>query len=128
MPNNKAHFIPIFQGIDSLTIRVANISRAKQWYQSKLGLRIICEEPLKNLVLMDTGNATSLKLWQAEDSLLPGINTTSYIIFSTPDLKSTHDYLKGAGIRTDEIIEADFISYFYFYDPDGNVFEACQVM
>jgi catechol 2,3-dioxygenase-like lactoylglutathione lyase family enzyme len=128
MSNNKEQFIPIFQGIDTVTVRVANISRSKYWYQSKLGLKIVCEEPLKSLVVLDTGNATSIKLWQAEDSILPRKITTSYIIFNTPDVKYMHAYLKSLQIRTEVIIESDYVKYFFFYDLDGNVLEVCQVL
>ena len=128
MPTNKEQIIPIFQGIDNITVRVANISWSKQWYQSKLGLKIVCEEPLKRLIVMDTGRATSIKLWQAEDSILPVKNTTSYIIFHVPDVITSRTYLINCGIRAEEIIESDYVKYFFFYDPDGNVLEACEVL
>ena len=52
------------QGIDTVIIRVSDISLSKQWYVNKLGLTVIWDDPAIKLVVLDTGSPVSLTLWQ----------------------------------------------------------------
>jgi catechol 2,3-dioxygenase-like lactoylglutathione lyase family enzyme len=116
------------QGLDSVIVRVSNILRSREWYQSRLGFPVIFEEPKKSKVVIDTGSATSITLWQSEEKIPENKKTTSYIIFNTVDAQSTQEELMQKGVHVEDLIVADFVKYFFFYDPDGNVLEACQVL
>jgi catechol 2,3-dioxygenase-like lactoylglutathione lyase family enzyme len=50
----------------------------------------------------------------------------SYPIFRTPDAPALREALLERGIETGELIQDDHVRYFVFYDPDGNLLEACQ--
>ncbi len=122
MENKKS-----LQGIDTIVIRVSDIEISKKWYQEKLELKPIYDEPKLKLVVLDAGSPTSLTLWQTEKAINNNPDTSSYPIFRTLDAKSANQKLKEKGVKVGEVIDDDFVSYFRFFDPDNNILEACQV-
>ncbi len=117
----------LLQGIDTVIIRVKDIETSKKWYQEKLGLTSLWDEPKMKLVVLDTKGPTSLTLWQTNEKISIQRETASYPIFKTLDATALKEELLSRGIETSEIIQDDYVKYFFFYDPDGNVLEACQV-
>jgi catechol 2,3-dioxygenase-like lactoylglutathione lyase family enzyme len=117
----------LLQGIDTVIVRVGNIEVSKAWYQGKLGLTPIWDDPKMSLVVMDTNSPTSLTLWQTDQTLNVNRRTASYPIFKTPDALLLREVLKDLNIEVGEVVQDDHIMYFSFYDPDGNILEACQV-
>lgn len=115
------------QGIDTIIIRVSNIDISKKWYQEKLDLKLIYDDPKIKLVVLDTGCPTSLTLWQTEKVIQNNPETSSYPIFRTHDANKTHKELMKKGVKVGEVINDHVVIYFHFYDPDGNILEACQV-
>lgn len=122
MENKKS-----LQGIDTIIIRVSDIEISKKWYQEKLDLKPIYDEPKLKLVVLDTGGPTSLTLWQTEKAIQNNPDTSSYPIFRTLDASSANQELKEKGIKVGDVIDDGFVNYFHFFDPDGNFLEACQV-
>jgi len=120
--NNK-----LLQGIDTVIVRVKDVATAKEWYQNKLGLTAIWDDPVTRLVVLDTQGPTSLTLWQTDKPIVVNKETTSYPIFRTTDAVALQQELIARGIQSDELITDDHVTYFFFYDIDGNVLEACQV-
>ena len=119
--------IKLLQGIDTVIVRVSNIETSKEWYLEKLGLALLFEDAKMKLVVLDTNSPTSLTLWQTEQTFFVNRNTASYPIFKTPDADALKQELLNRGIEVGEIIQDDYVKYFLFYDPDGNILEACQV-
>ena len=117
----------LLQGIDTVIIRVSDIEISKDWYQKKLGLLPVWDDPQMNLVVLDTNSATSLTLWQTKKKISIDQETASYPIFKTPDASALREALIISGIQVGEIIQDEHVKYFFFYDPDGNILEACQV-
>ena len=117
----------LLQGIDTVIIRVSDIEISKDWYQVKLGLLPVWDDPQMNLVVLDTNSATSLTLWQTKKKISIDQETASYPIFKTPDASALREALIISGIQVGEIIQDEHVKYFFFYDPDGNILEACQV-
>ena len=117
----------LLQGIDTVIVRVSNIETSKEWYLEKLGLALLFEDAKMKLVVLDTNSPTSLTLWQTEQTLSVNRHTASYPIFKTPDADALKQELLNRGIEVGEIIQDDYVKYFLFYDPDGNILEACQV-
>ena len=117
----------LLQGIDTVIIRVSDIEISKDWYQVKLGLLPVWDDPQVNLVVLDTNSATSLTLWQTKKKISIHQETASYPIFKTPDASALREALILSGIQVGEIIQDEHVKYFFFYDPDGNILEACQV-
>ena len=115
------------QGIDTIIIRVSNIEISMKWYQEKLDLKPIWDDPNLKLVVFDTGGSTSLTIWQTEKVIQNNPDTSTYPIFRTLDANKANQELKEKGIKVGEVIDDGLVNYFYFYDPDGNILEACQV-
>ena len=117
----------LLQGIDTVIVRVSNIETSKDWYLNKLGLASLFEDANMKLVVLDTSGPTSLTLWQTSQAITANRDTASYPIFRTPDADALRQELLGRGIEAGEVIQDEYVRYFFFYDPDGNVLEACQV-
>jgi catechol 2,3-dioxygenase-like lactoylglutathione lyase family enzyme len=115
------------QGIDTIIVRVSNIEISKKWYQEKLDLKPIWDDPNLKLVVFDTGGPTSLTIWQTEKNIKNNHDTSTYPIFRTLDANTANKELKEKGIKVGEVINDGFVNYFFFYDPDENILEACQV-
>jgi catechol 2,3-dioxygenase-like lactoylglutathione lyase family enzyme len=119
--------IKLLQGIDTVIIRVSNIETSKNWYTNKLGLSALWEDANMKLVVLDTGGPTSLTLWQTGQTLRPPKEAASFPIFKTPDAGALRQELGSKGMEVGEVVQDDFVRYFVFFDPDGNILEACQV-
>ena len=117
----------LLQGIDTVIVRVSDVTFSKGWYREKLFFQVIYEEPSLNLAVLDTNGPTSLTLWQTDEPIQINKDTASYPIFKTPEAEKARQALQESGVRTGEVVDDGFVKYFFFYDPDGNVLEACQV-
>jgi len=115
------------EGIDTVIVRVADVAKSKQWYVDKLGLEAVWDDPNTRLVVLDTGGPTSLTLWQTDQKIEVRQDTASYPIFRTTCAEQVRKELRENGVEVGEVIEDDVVKYFFFYDPDGNILEACQV-
>jgi len=116
----------LLKGIDTVIIRVSNYENSKNWYEEKLGLSPIWDDPAMKLVVLDTKSPVSITLWQTEKKINVEEDTAAYPIFRTGNAHALHEELKKLKVRTSEIIKDDHVTWFKFYDPDGNVLEACQ--
>ena len=117
----------LLQWIDTVIVRVSNIDASLDWYVNKLGFKSIWYESNMKLTVLDTNSATSLTLWQTNEAINVNRHTASYPIFKTPDAGALRRQLVNSGIDAGEVIQDDYVKYFFFFDPDGNVLEACEV-
>lgn len=124
MEKQKAQLL---QGIDTIIVRVSDIELSKKWYQDQLELESIWDDPKLKLVVLHTNGPTSLTLWQTNEKHAINRETAAYPIFKTLDAAVLREELKSRGIETGDLIQDDYVKYFFFFDPDGNVLEACQV-
>jgi catechol 2,3-dioxygenase-like lactoylglutathione lyase family enzyme len=60
--------------------------------------------------------------------ILHDAKTSSFPIFSVADAQAARADFKEMGIDVGELQEDKFVQTFFFYDPDGNILEACQVL
>ncbi len=119
--------IELLQGIDTVIVRVSNIATSKKWYLEKLGLALLFEDDKIKLAVLDTKGPTSLTLWETDKTMSVNRDTASYPIFKTPNADELKKELSNREIETGETIQDAYVKYFFFYDPDGNILEACQV-
>ena len=115
------------QGIDTIILRVKDIEHSKNWYTQKLGLTPEWEDAALKLVVMNTGGPTSLTLWQTSEPVVSSKEGSAYPIFRTRDAANARTALVQNNVMADPVIKDHVVTYFRFYDPDGNVMEACQV-
>lgn len=119
--------IDLLQGIDTVIVRVSNFATSKEWYLTKLGLTLLFEDDKMKLAVLDAKGPTSLTLWQTDKKVSVNRDTASYPIFKTTHADALRQELLNRGVEVGEVIQDDYTRYFFFYDPDGNVLEACQV-
>ncbi len=120
--------VPLFEGIDTIIIRVKKIEKSKLWYKDKLEFKTIWEDIKLKLVVLDTGGKTSLTIWQTDKEIIVDKETSAYPIFGVKDANLIKEKLTINEVKVDNIITDDHTKYFRFYDPDGNIFEVCEVV
>lgn len=113
----------LLQGIDTIIIRISDFDRSKKWYQEKLELSLLFEDASASLAVLDTGGPTSITLWQTKQEILINPDTASYPIFKTSDAAALRDELIQRKVEVKEILQDEYVKYFFFSDPDGNVLE-----
>lgn len=118
----------LLQGIDTIIIRVSDCQQSKKWYQEKLELGLLFEDASANLAVLDTGGPTSITLWQTKQKVLINPGTASYPIFKTSDAAALRDELTQKKVEVKEMMQDEYVKYFFFSDPDGNVLEACEIL
>lgn len=118
----------LLQGIDTIIIRVSDCQQSKKWYQEKLELGLLFEDASANLAVLDTGGPTSITLWQTKQEVLINPGTASYPIFKTSDAAALRDQLTQKKVEVKEMMQDEYVKYFFFSDPDGNVLEACEIL
>jgi catechol 2,3-dioxygenase-like lactoylglutathione lyase family enzyme len=114
-----------FQGIDTIIIRVSDLSVSSAWYKEKLGMEIVFEDPGLRLTVLNTGGPTSLTLWETMEKMT---SSMSFPILKTFDAAQIYQTLKSRGVSVGELLEDPGVRYFTFLDPDGNKLEACEVI
>lgn len=117
----------MFQGIDTIILRVSDFQKSGTWYKEKIGLNPVYENQEIKLIVLDTGSATSITLWQTDEPIIINSKTASYPIFRTENAGQSRAELIQKGVETTELLADSFVTYFQFFDLDGNVLEACQV-
>lgn len=117
----------ILHGIDTVIVRVADYSRSKKWYEEKLELTPVWDDPVLKLAVMDTGSPTSITLWQTDSKIEVNRKTTSYPIFRILNAQEAHGALQQRGVQVSEIITDHAVTYFTFFDPDGNMLVPLQL-
>jgi catechol 2,3-dioxygenase-like lactoylglutathione lyase family enzyme len=118
----------LFSRIDTVIVRVRDLSRAVQWYTRTLGLAPVYSDPTQGLTVLGM-EGTSLTLWQLEpndEGLEPSGH--SFPIFAVADAAAAHRHLVGQGASVEPLQEGPDVRFFTFRDQDGNRLEACQVL
>jgi catechol-2,3-dioxygenase len=115
------------KGIDTVVVRVSDIEASTRWYTNQLGLTPIWNDPQLALVVFDTYGPTSLTLWQSDQKPVIPKDTACYPIFKTQDASALREDLLSRGVEVGDLIQDEHVQYFFFFDPDANALEACQV-
>jgi catechol 2,3-dioxygenase-like lactoylglutathione lyase family enzyme len=118
----------LFSRIDTVIVRVRDVTRAVQWYTRTLGLAAVYSDPAEGLTVLGM-EGTSLTLWQIkphEGGTEPSGH--SFPIFAVADAAAAHHHLVGQGATVEPLQEGPGVRFFTFHDLDGNRLEACQVM
>jgi catechol 2,3-dioxygenase-like lactoylglutathione lyase family enzyme len=120
----------LFDGIDTVIMRVQDVDAAVAWYREKLEFEPSFEDPESRLVVFDLGGSTSLTLWQLtriDVPMVPGAAAT-YPVFAVADVDEVWNALRDRGVLVEPVVESGGVRWFEFRDLDGNRLEACQVV
>lgn len=122
-----------FSGLDTVVIRVRDITAATQWYVQFLSAEAIYEDDEQKLSVVEFAGGpeadvagSTLTLWQLD----PGSeweSSSTYPILATTDARAAHADLKAKGVRVGELTETPGVFFFRFTDLDGNTLEGCEV-
>ena len=122
-----------FSGLDTVIIRVRDISAATTWYVQHLGAEALYEDAEQRLAVIEVGGSpdgemagSTLTLWQLDDGVAWAPSST-YPILATPDAKAAHAALTSQGVEVGALMETPGVWFFRFADLDGNALEACEV-
>ncbi|MBL0940428.1 MAG: VOC family protein [Gemmatimonadaceae bacterium] len=116
----------MFTGIDTIILRVRDISAATTWYTQHLGVEVVYDDDEQKLAVIEFSSGSTLTLWQIDEGADFVVSTT-YPILATEDAVLAHEKLSAAGVEVDALQETPGVVYFRFFDLDGNPLEACQV-
>lgn len=115
------------------SIRVSDITKARQFYEGKLGLKVIYEKPGE--LLLQAGKNSRIYLYEGEKS----IATHTLAVFYVEDVYRTLDELAQKGIepqrydlpqvKTDDkgVVEHEGKKGAWIVDPDGNILGLSQI-
>lgn len=122
-----------FSGLDTVIIRVRDISAATAWYVQHLGAEAIYEDEEQRLAVIEfggdpegTGAGSTLTLWQLAAGTAWAPSST-YPILATADARAAHAALAAQGVEVGELTETPGVWYFRFADLDGNPLEGCEI-
>ncbi|WP_226674998.1 VOC family protein [Rossellomorea aquimaris] len=112
----------MFSKIDTVHTQVADLKSAQIWYEEVLELERAFDSGNYLVYKVGIGEST-LTIQQGEvrpSSIKP-------ILFSDA-LEETRLKLMEKGVKVGPIKVDEGVTYFEFYDPDGNCFEVCQYL
>jgi len=108
-------------------VAVSDMTKAKEFYVEKLGLKVITDFRLDDtnwwVTLTLPENGLSFVLTTHHDHMKPGTMT---LWFATSDITAAHKELRNKGIEVKEIKDdlhgpGSGTKWFNFKDPDGNL-------
>jgi catechol 2,3-dioxygenase-like lactoylglutathione lyase family enzyme len=119
----------IFSRLDTLLLRVRDFERSRAWYENHLGFSPSYVDPQERLVVFELGGTTRLTLWELKrgEALPPPGFAGPFPIFLSDDLVRARERLLDQGVEVEMIQNSSGVSFFGFFDPDGNRLEVCQV-
>ncbi len=117
----------MFSRLDTVILRVRDLSAAQQWYAATLDLHAVYEDAAQGLALLGLVGGASLTLWAVPtgETIAP---SSTYPIFGVADAPAAHAHLVGLGVAPGPVTEGPGVRYFRFADPDGNPLEACEIL
>jgi catechol 2,3-dioxygenase-like lactoylglutathione lyase family enzyme len=116
----------MFSRLDTVILRVRDLSAARHWYATTLGLVSVFDDEVQRLAVLGLEGGSSLTLWALPDGEAPRPSST-FPIFAVGDARAAHARLLAGGVVAEPIVEAAGVRYFRFSDLDGNPLEACEV-
>lgn len=109
-----------------ITMAVSDMSKAKEFYADKLGLKVIQDFRQSDerwwVGLTAPEGGANITLTTFHGDMLPGTTT---IYFQTSDIEAAHKELSNKGVKVNDVKNDLFgpgsgVQWFDFDDPDGN--------
>jgi predicted enzyme related to lactoylglutathione lyase len=119
--------MPLFNGINVVSVSVPDLAAARAFYQDVLGLGApVYDLPEAGWIEFQTGRSSgNLALTPADAGWSPSTGTT--IVFDVDDCRAAWRVLTARGVRCDEpTVFPGYVTYCSFYDPFGNRLQMCS--
>jgi catechol 2,3-dioxygenase-like lactoylglutathione lyase family enzyme len=110
--------------IDHCSVIITDVSRSREFYGDKLGLREIAPPRTFDFVVAwyDLGGTyLHLLLKEKADSISP-----RHFCLHVSDIDDAREHMKAHGIKIDETVPIPGADRFFIHDPDGNRIEILQ--
>ena len=101
---------------------VSDLEESSKWYQELLGFKVSFSA--EGYRVLSVGNGDSIPLTIEKGDINPRAQQ-SYPIFSTNDIKGTHEKLKQQGVCVGELNYDGVNTFFDFFDLDDNKLQIC---
>jgi catechol 2,3-dioxygenase-like lactoylglutathione lyase family enzyme len=120
---------PLFEGIDTIILRVRDYEAAADWYAEKLGLQASYTDAAEGLAVLPF-DGHSLTLWQLKpgEAVPPRGTCVPFPIFVATDAAALQAELQNRGVPVESLHDEGGVRFFTFWDLDGNRLEACQAL
>jgi catechol 2,3-dioxygenase-like lactoylglutathione lyase family enzyme len=106
----------------SIVLRVRDLERAREWYESRLGLRVREVHEASRLALLDVGSTVPLCLWELRAD--EGRNTARggdvFPVLLVDSAEEMRTSLMTGGTTCGPLVEEPVCWRFSVHDPDGN--------
>lgn len=119
----------VFPKVDTVILRVRDLEKSRAWYEGRLGLKPGFVGSKEKLVVYKVGQGdTTFTIHELKpiEKPTPENVAQAHPIFYSRDIKMDDETLEGRGIKLDPIHEDEAGAWFQFFDPDGNLLEACH--
>ena len=119
----------LFEGVDTVMVRVRNLEASRRWYEERLGLAPRHEDAASGVVVLDCGGATTLTLFALDPGeAAPATPPGCWPIFRVRDAERARAELESRGVRVERLMSDGSATWFDFVDEEGNRLEACQIL
>ena len=119
--------MPLFTGINVVSICVTDLDRAREFYRDTLELGApVYDLPEAGWIEFSTGSPSgNLSVTLAEPGWQPSSGTT--VVLNVDDCQSAVTELRRRGVRCDEaVVFPGYVTFASFYDPFGNRLQMCS--
>jgi catechol 2,3-dioxygenase-like lactoylglutathione lyase family enzyme len=114
----------------SPVVRVQNLERSQQWYESVLGLAVSFRDPHYRLRVLTDELDHRLTIWERDSDSPPHLahRNGAYLVFVTPDIETVRRELIRRGGQPEEIGNYPGLRIFWLADPDTHRHAVIQFM
>lgn len=121
----------LLSGLEGVFIPVKDPKISAEWYEEKLGFKLIYIEKEAAVMKIAEESQTVVCLvktvnHQAMTFPENGFGVGKYYNFIPKDINETYQLLIERGVKVNPINEEGTTKFFTFFDPDGNPLGACQ--
>ena len=126
--NNSKFSFGIFTEVHAVVVPVSDMDESRKFFEGILGLTPRKILPEGFMTVYGTGGPTNICLYDAVSAGdKPGYARQGcFANFRTDDIEATRRHLVSNKVKCSSIVAGDVLSFFTFYDPDGNRFDVCQ--
>ena len=119
----------LFEGIDTVIVRVRDLEASRRWYEERLGLVARHEDAASGVVVLDCGGSASLTLFAlGPGEAAPPAPAACWPIFRVRDAERARAELASRGVQVERLMSDGSATWFDFADAEGNRLEACQIL
>ena len=106
----------------STVIRVRNLERSREWYETVLDFRVTFVDPHYPLLTLTHADGRTITVWQIEDGITPICThrNGAYLVFMTPDIEAARREMIRRGGQPEATGNYPGLNMFWLQDPDGH--------